>query len=79
MERPKVDVLLKHAASTIGEGPHWEESTGKLLYVDILADTVHRYHVETGLDESIKIGGRINVSCESFGHRSMQLTFELLI
>lgn len=56
MSDVKVDVLLKGATTSIGEGPHWEESTGKLLYVDILSDTVHRYHVESGVEEYIKIG-----------------------
>ena len=50
-----VEVVLKNVASTIGEGPHWEESSGKLLYVDIHTSTVGRVHVETKVNEQIKL------------------------
>ena len=52
----KVETLLENAASTIGEGPHWEESSGKLLYVDIDSCVVGRVHVETKVNEQIKLG-----------------------
>jgi len=51
-----VETLIKHAASTIGEGPHWEEKTGKLLYVDILSNDVYRHDVETGDNEKMHLG-----------------------
>ena len=52
----KVDVLLENAASTVGEAPHWEESSGKLLYVDVMLGKVGRFHVETKVNEQIKLG-----------------------
>ena len=51
----KVETLLENAASTIGEGPHWEESSGKLLYVDINSSIVGRFHVETKVNEQVKL------------------------
>lgn len=53
---PTVETLIKHAASTIGEGPHWEESSRKLLYVDIEANTVSRYDTDTKEVDSFKLG-----------------------
>ncbi|XP_067935838.1 regucalcin-like isoform X2 [Watersipora subatra] len=53
----KVEILVKHAATTIGEGPHWEESSGKLLYVDINSRTVNRLHVETKVNEQVELDG----------------------
>ena len=52
----KVETLLENAASTIEEAPHWEESSGKLLYVDVMLGKVGRFHVETKVNEQIKLG-----------------------
>lgn len=51
-----VETTIKHAASTVGEGPHWEEKTGKLLYVDIYNRKVNRFHIETQVNEQINLG-----------------------
>jgi len=51
-----VEVVAKNIFSTVGEGPHWEESTGKLLCVDILSGTFHKYHVASKTTESISLG-----------------------
>lgn len=48
MSKPQVEVVLKHCCSTIGEGPHWEEDSGTLLFVDLKSLDVHRYHSVTG-------------------------------
>ena len=44
---PTVEILIEHAASSIGEGPHWDDKDNKLLYVDILDNNVYRLDVET--------------------------------
>ncbi|XP_067936831.1 regucalcin-like [Watersipora subatra] len=51
----EVEILYKHAAATTGEGPHWEENSGKLLFVDIHKHTVNRFHVETKVNEQIEL------------------------
>ncbi len=38
-----VSVIVKNAASTIGEGPHWDVKSKCLYYVDINAGDVHRF------------------------------------
>ena len=51
-----VSVVVKNAASTIGEGPHWDPASGVLRYVDIQAGDVHRYNVKTGEDTKRHLG-----------------------
>ena len=51
MSTAKVEVISKNHAQTIGEGPHWDEKTGKLLFVDIDAGNVHRLDLSTMEDE----------------------------
>lgn len=52
----KVEVVIEHAAASIGEGPHWDEKDNKLLYVDILDNKVHRLDVETKAQETVVLG-----------------------
>lgn len=51
-----VSVLAKNTCSTTGEGPFWEEETNSLLYVDILANDVHRFDIQSGKDSKIHFG-----------------------
>ena len=51
-----VSVLIKNAASTIGEGPHWDPVTKSLFYVDMLAGDVHKYDYMTGKDTKVHFG-----------------------
>ncbi|KAK3088769.1 hypothetical protein FSP39_023562 [Pinctada imbricata] len=38
------------------EGPHWDESTNTLLYVDFFVGRIHRWNPETKDNESIQLG-----------------------
>ena len=53
---PTVEILVEHAASSIGEGPHWDDKDNKLLYVDILDNNVHRLDVETKEQDTATLG-----------------------
>ncbi|XP_053395487.1 regucalcin-like isoform X2 [Mercenaria mercenaria] len=46
-----VEVLIKKNGNATGEGPHWDEHTQSLLYVDIHAKEMHRWSAATGKDE----------------------------
>ncbi|XP_011454610.3 regucalcin-like [Crassostrea angulata] len=50
-----VECVVKHAAKSAAEGPHWDDVTNTLLFVDILENTVHRYHPETGTVDVIQL------------------------
>ncbi|CAD5121147.1 DgyrCDS9682 [Dimorphilus gyrociliatus] len=45
---PKWEVLIANAAKSIGEGPHWEEKSESLLYVDIYDNSCMRWNSKTG-------------------------------
>lgn len=51
-----VECVVKHAAKSAAEGPHWDDITNTLLFVDILENTVHRYYPETGTVDVIQLG-----------------------
>lgn len=51
-----VEVVVKNSCQSIGEGPHWDDRTNSLLYVDILSNDVHRWSPDTGNDEMIHLG-----------------------
>merc|ERR1711860_9899 len=50
-----LEVAVKDACSTIGEGPHWDEASQSLYYVDIEAKSVHRWNSVTGEDQKITL------------------------
>uniref|UniRef100_A0A194ANT4 Regucalcin n=1 Tax=Pinctada fucata TaxID=50426 RepID=A0A194ANT4_PINFU len=50
-----VSVAIKNATQTTGEGPHWDDVTQTLLYVDILCNDIHRWDPATGKDEKIHL------------------------
>ncbi|XP_054771933.2 regucalcin-like isoform X1 [Lytechinus pictus] len=41
------------------EGPHWDQASGSLLYVDILGQTVSRYNPGTGNTVKVNIGKQV--------------------
>ena len=51
-----VSVLVKNSCETVGEGPHWDESKQRLLYVDIYPGDVHVCDPVTGEDTKTKFG-----------------------
>ena len=55
----KVEIVKKHAASTTGEGPHWDETTQSLLYVDIVASGIHQWNPETNEEKHVKMPGEL--------------------
>jgi sugar lactone lactonase YvrE len=51
---PKIEVISN--LCILGEGPHWNEETQDLLYVDIPGKAVHRYDPKTEEDFELVIG-----------------------
>jgi len=52
----QVETLLERSCESVGEGPHWDERTQQLLYVDINAGGLHRWTAATGVDEKHTFG-----------------------
>jgi sugar lactone lactonase YvrE len=50
-----VEVVLEPRAS-VGEGPTWDERSNTLVWVDIMANTVHVYDPVTGADRAVDVG-----------------------
>lgn len=40
----------------LGEGPIWDEGSGQLIWVDILAGLIHRFDPGAGADETTEVG-----------------------
>lgn len=51
-----METLLEVSCQTTGEGPHWDDRTGQLLYVDINDGVVQRWTAATGINEKHKFG-----------------------
>ena len=62
MSNVKIEVVAHRSCGSIGEGPHWEESSQSLLYVDILTGDVHRWDSQTGQDKTYHVVGRYHYS-----------------
>lgn len=45
------ECVVKNAAKSAGEGPHWDDVTDTLLYVDSVEKSIHRYQPGTETDE----------------------------
>lgn len=48
--------LVLDARAYLGEGPVWDDATGELVWVDILAGIVHRTAPSTGRDVAVEVG-----------------------
>ena len=48
--------LIVDASATLGEGPWWDEREGVLYWVDIIGETLFRYHPASGENETISVG-----------------------
>jgi sugar lactone lactonase YvrE len=57
----ELDIAVPPAAQ-LGEGPRWDDSTGTLLWVDIVARRVHRYDPATGSDTSQEVAGLVSLA-----------------
>lgn len=44
------------AHAQLGEGPVWDETLGQLVWVDIVANLMHRFAPSTGIDASTDVG-----------------------
>ena len=47
--------VVSECCSELGEGPHWDEQSRTLIWVDILGNSVHVLNPETGKVYSAKI------------------------
>lgn len=65
-----VEVVVKNSCQSIGEGPHWDNRTNSLLYVDILSNDIHRWSPDTGNDEKIHLDDSVGfvVPCRKGGY-----------
>ncbi len=57
----ELDIAVPPAAQ-LGEGPRWDESTGTLLWVDIVGRRVHRYDPATGTDTETEADGLVSLA-----------------
>ncbi|XP_067677038.1 regucalcin-like [Haliotis asinina] len=54
-----VETVLKNVATTVGEGPHWDDTTQTLLFVDINNGKIFRYNPGTGTNDMIQLNGTV--------------------
>lgn len=54
--RRKDPELALPAKADLGEGPWWDEQNQDLLWVDIFAGEIHRFHPADGSDSSFNVG-----------------------
>lgn len=59
-ERWQAELVLD-ARAELGEGPLWDARTGELLWVDIMAGLVHRFHPPSGADRVFGVGQPVGV------------------
>jgi sugar lactone lactonase YvrE len=48
--------LVLDAKANLGEGPVWDDRTGEVVWVDIMAHAVHRFDPRTGADRVADVG-----------------------
>ncbi|XP_067669759.1 regucalcin-like [Haliotis asinina] len=51
----KIDLLVRNRVNHV-EGPHWDDTTQCLYYVDVFANGVHRYNAVTGENSKLNLG-----------------------
>jgi sugar lactone lactonase YvrE len=54
MSAPKVEQIS--ASMTLGEGPHWDQNSQALYYVNIEDANIHKYVPATNKHTTLKIG-----------------------
>lgn len=55
MTSPTVEVVVKNSCTTVGEGPHWDDTSQSLFYVDVRSLDVHRWDSVTGQDTKVHL------------------------
>ena len=51
-----IETVVECATPTIGEGPHWDDATQSLLWVDIIDGILFRWDSKTTKHETHKFG-----------------------
>lgn len=51
--------LILDAQATLGEGPCWDDALNVLWWVDIVEKRLHRFHPETGMNDTIHLDQQI--------------------
>ncbi|CAH3017168.1 unnamed protein product [Porites evermanni] len=54
--------VVKEGCSELGEGPHWDEKTQRIIWVDILGHSVHLLDPVTGKDDQYKFDGPVGAA-----------------
>lgn len=55
------------ARAELGEGPHWDEAAGVLIWVDIMVGAVHRFDPATGADAAFSVGQPVGAAIPRLG------------
>ncbi|XP_060518780.1 regucalcin-like [Cylas formicarius] len=58
---PKVERIPEIPNVELGEGPHWDEKSQSLYFVDILGNTIHKYHPATKKHTQANIGAPVSI------------------
>ncbi|KAL9958792.1 hypothetical protein ACROYT_G035853 [Oculina patagonica] len=63
MAVPAYDLsVVKESCAQLGEGPHWDETTQRLIWVDILGQSVHLLDPATGKDVKYNFDGPVGAA-----------------
>lgn len=54
--------VVKENCSQLGEGPHWDETTERLIWVDILGHNVHLLDIIAGKDVKYNFHGPVGAA-----------------
>lgn len=57
---PPVELVVR-TQNCLGEGPVWDDRTGRLFWTDILAQRLHAFHLATGEHETHELGVKVGV------------------
>lgn len=64
-----VEILLQNICRTTGEGPHWDDATQSLYYVDINDGVIHKWDSLTSEDKTHKFDHSVSfiIPCQERG------------
>ena len=54
--------LVLDVRAEVGEGPHWDADSGRLLWIDIIPGEVHWFDPETGQDSMVNVGPMVGAA-----------------